>query len=341
MPTEEQNNTILEEKNEVKRFNEEEEDPIVEDDCSFVDLTSADHIELKHSDVDGLLVDLTAGDPTGADISFEESNCNEDIDNSMFNKKNNKEHEKWRATREEYEFETLPDRVYWESILGSLELCNNFVEMKNRAEDINPTLRPLRPRVTNVEFDRRKERIDVIATKSIPTDFSEDVNAIWTKGDGNCLTRSLSRAYIGDDSMHLEIRARIAIEAIVNSDKYLSDNFLLRGATFVQREESLVQIYAQYSDFYRNGQELTNSAVATLYLLEVHECTKVGAFMGLWQIAQAASVLNIPIRSIYPVGGDSIMRMDFNRWFFPCGYNGTSKDENQYHVDPNVQRQCT
>ena len=49
--------------------------------------------------------------------------------------------------------------------------------------------------------------------------------------------------------------------------------------------------------------------------------------MGLWQIAQASSALNTPIQSVYPQGTDEVMRMDFNRIFFPAVYNENMSDD--------------
>ena len=48
--------------------------------------------------------------------------------------------------------------------------------------------------------------------------------------------------------------------------------------------------------------------------------------MGLWQIVQASSALNTPIQSVYPQGTDEVMRMDFNRIFFPTEYNENTSD---------------
>ena len=49
--------------------------------------------------------------------------------------------------------------------------------------------------------------------------------------------------------------------------------------------------------------------------------------MGLWQIAQASSALGVPVHTIYPVRGDSSIRQDFHRMFFPVHYGHTSDDE--------------
>ena len=49
--------------------------------------------------------------------------------------------------------------------------------------------------------------------------------------------------------------------------------------------------------------------------------------MGLWQIAQAASVIGRPIHTVYPVRGECTIRNDFHRIFFPVNYP-TNGDDN-------------
>ena len=62
---------------------------------------------------------------------------------------------------------------------------------------------------------------------------------------------------------------------------------------------------------------MSHIMVEFLYAQEVYECSRQNGYMGLWQIAQAASVLNVPIISVYPEGGDEIFRLDFHRKFYP------------------------
>ena len=49
--------------------------------------------------------------------------------------------------------------------------------------------------------------------------------------------------------------------------------------------------------------------------------------MGLWQLAQSASVLHTPIHTIYPVHGESTLRHDFHRIFFPVNYSAAADDD--------------
>ena len=139
-------------------------------------------------------------------------------------------------------------------------------------------------------------------------------------GDGNCLCRAISYLLFGTDAYHLHIRAAIVIEGILNKEKYLSHTFLCRGASRI--EENLPVQYAKYSDHYVSGQKVTENTVHYMYSRELHDCAKINSFMGLWQLAQAASALNTVVKSVYPHGGDPIMREDFNRVFFPV--NGSN-----------------
>ena len=153
--------------------------------------------------------------------------------------------------------------------------------------------------------------------ESLPSDGPVNVLVIWTQGDENCIPRSLSTSYAGDDSMHIEICARIVIEAVLRKNDYLTDSCLSRGSSIFREGENLPFLYAKYSDHYVSGQRMTVDTLEYLYCREVHDCTKINSYMGLWQLAQAATALNIPIKSIYPEEADQLMRLDFHRTFLP------------------------
>ena len=75
----------------------------------------------------------------------------------------------------------------------------------------------------------------------------------------------------------------------------------------MRNEENLPFLYATYSDHYVSGQKITESTVEYVYSREMHDCMKISSYMGLWQLAQAASALQIPIKSVYPLYGDPLM----------------------------------
>ena len=106
-----------------------------------------------------------------------------------------------------------------------------------------------------------------------------------TEGDGNCLCHALSKAFFNEDTKHLEIRVRIIIEAIIHKDKYLCDDCLERGATFLHGNADLPTVFMTFSGYYTPGQKITFDTITAIYCLEVHGLSKPNSYMGLWQLA--------------------------------------------------------
>ena len=240
------------------------------------------------------------------------------------------------AFNERREEVTNPNRsqIFWETILGELERCTDFPELQTCAAVIlNDRIAPIRHQEKGVRFRNDVDFIDAVAQSSLPDELKSSYDAVWVLGDGNCLPRSLSHAYIGDDHMHIELRARIALEGIVNKERYLNPNVMNRGSTIVR--ESILEVYGQYSDYYRSGQILTEDTIEYLYCREMHECCKMNSYMGLWQLAQAATVMGLEIKSVYPLFGDPVMRQDFNRSFIPATI-GTSVGKNEQNTSISI-----
>ena len=214
----------------------------------------------------------------------------------------------------------LEDKIYWESILGGLECCKTDRKLLDYATNISASMRPLADRKNDINFKAETYHMDSIANSCILSDAPKNCVPIWTVGDGNCMYRSLSKSYTGDDSMHLEIRARTVIDGIINKELYVTEEGLTRGANFKRNEEtdeSLPVAYVKYSDHYVNGQRITENTIDYIYSKELHDSAKINSYAGLWQLAQAASALRTPIQSVYPEGCDPLMRLDFNRIFYP------------------------
>ena len=269
-----------------------------------------------------LFIDLTEGAENSPDMTIEPVEVEDFIITDL-----QKDPENVQSLQVPSDDNLIPDNIYWESILGSLERCTNTDEVLQMAEDLHATLKPLRRRNMNVHLDPDSDYIDATATASLPADGPQNVHAIWTEGDGNCMCRSLSKGYSGNDSMHLEICARIVIDGILNKEKYTSEEYLSRGSSVIHEDEILPFLYVRFSDYYVNGQKITENTVDYTYCREMHDCAKENSYMGLWQLAQAANILNCPIQSVFPTGGDEIMRMDFHRMFFPLEQNKDTSSE--------------
>ena len=89
----------------------------------------------------------------------------------------------------------------------------------------------------------------------------------------------------------------------------------------------LSTVFATFSEFYTPGQKMTQDTIKSIYCVELYSCSKLGSYMGLWQLAQASSVLGIPLHTIYPVRGESQIRNDFHRMFFPVNYPPTNDQD--------------
>ena len=184
----------------------------------------------------------------------------------------------------------------------------------------------MKPRV-KTEFMPGIYKIDDVAQKEIPADGPVTRTAIKTYGDGNCLTRALSTAFYNDPSKHPEIRARIVVEGVSNMKQYLSDTCLERGASYIHQNADLPTVFSTFSEYYTPGQKLTEDAITSLYCMEIYSCACLGTYMGLWQLAQSSTVFGVPIHTIYPVRGESTIRNNFHRIFFPVEYPPTNDDE--------------
>ena len=108
---------------------------------------------------------------------------------------------------------------------------------------------------------------------------------------------------------------------------YLKDNYLERGTSVTHKNADLPTVFTTFSEFYTPGQRLKEDSIASIYAMEIHSITRLGSYMGLWQLSQVSSVFGVPIHTIYPVHGKCTIRKDFNRMFFPIDYTGRDHDE--------------
>ena len=137
----------------------------------------------------------------------------------------------------------------------------------------------------------------------------------------------MSKAYFNDFSHDLEMRARIVMEGFMGKSEYVIDECLDHSAVYTHKNADLPTVYVTYSEYYQPGQKITDDTINYVRSREIHSCAHVGHYMGLWQLAQASSVLGIPIPTVYPFRGDSTIRNDFNRLFFPLVCSAEPDDE--------------
>ena len=186
-----------------------------------VDLTVHDN----YADADAnLFIDLTTGaknvDEQPADLIEEDDLIINDNNPWMSENINNEQLHLHLDSSDE----DIPEKMLWKNILGTLESCTTDSEMEDVARKF--TLKPLPPHNMNVQFRPGIDKIDTVAKESIPKDVPQDLIPIQIVGDGNCMSLSVSHSYSGSDKMHLELRARIIIDGILNRKFYLSQEYL-------------------------------------------------------------------------------------------------------------------
>ena len=152
------------------------------------------------------------------------------------------------------------------------------------------------------------------------------LRAICILGDGNCLCQAVCKGFFNSDARHIEMRVRIIIEGIVNKS-YLSDDCLEHGASYIHKNADLPRVFCTFSEFYTPGQKLTEESIRSIYLMEMYSLARLGLYMGLWQLAQTATVLGVPVHTVYPHRSESTIRNDFHRIFFPVIYPDNADEE--------------
>ena len=147
-----------------------------------------------------------------------------------------------------------------------------------------------------------KSNLDFVALHHLPSDVPDSFAPVRVLGDGNCFCRAVSYLLFRNESRHAEIRTRIAYEAVNNMAHYLDNSYVQQGANHLYRQGTFTQQCAMYSDNYRPHDTLN---VENIYMQEVMDICKNGAYMGVWQIFQVANVIQHPVKLVYPEGGNA------------------------------------
>lgn len=167
-----------------------------------------------------------------------------------------------------------------------------------------------------------------MALDLMPADIDCDVTIFPVKvyGDGNCLARTGSLFAFGCEENHEEIRARIVVESVNNCESYLNSKILSSGSNMTETQH-LAKVYAQYSDYYIAGVDLTEHAIRTVFENEILSICQRGSYIGIWQIHALATVLKSCIFSVHPVYGSFNTRKHLHRKIIPI--NGSLKEHNR------------
>ena len=210
---------------------------------------------------------------------------------------------------------------YWADQIEELSKITSFDVLKHH---INANVLPPFTYEKDINmYENDRNHLDFVALHYLPSDAPDSFAPISIIGDGNCFCRAVSYALFRTQNKYHEIRTRIVYESVKNMDKYLDTQYAQQGANHLYTRGTLIDQYAMYSDNYRPQEPLD---VKKIYMKEVLDICKDGAFMGVWQLFQLANVLNCPIRSVYPNGGNANIRLDLNRIMWCIDSNANNRD---------------
>lgn len=140
---------------------------------------------------------------------------------------------------------------------------------------------------------------------------------VMVRADGDCLPGSGSVFVFGNDSHADEIRVRIVSELALNSQFYLDENNLVKGLPEEGNSHHIKKAFAMYSEEYEAGSVLTDTVIERIFQQELLKITKPKTYMGIWQLFALASVLKMPIFSMYPNKGNPVVRKHLHRIVLP------------------------
>ena len=211
--------------------------------------------------------------------------------------------------------ETTEITGQWSEILDILNSFRTYNQLERYVFSLNEDYTNSM-KCTIQRFRKCRHHVDFVAKMSLHVDAPENVLPVLTIGDGNCCPRSLSIAAFGDDSRHIEMRAKIVVESVLHKERYLSHEYLAQGASAVREDVTFPEVYAMFSG--QNAAGLSENIIETVYEQEIMGLTRNGSYMGIWQLFAAANVLGHPVRSVFPLRGSESFRRDFNRMCLPA-----------------------
>ena len=121
-----------------------------------------------------------------------------------------------------------------------------------------------------------------------------------------------------------ELRVRIIVELVMHSDCYLENDYLQRGIDV--DDDGLIPLtkrFCMYTGKFADINYITMDQVLTSFETETLGIIATGSYMGITEIFALASVLGVPVNSVYPNRGPSGIRADLHR-----------------RVPPRVSRSC-
>lgn len=185
---------------------------------------------------------------------------------------------------------------FWNTLSALMTSCRSYQELAELCWREAHRMPPLfQANMSNVRLV--KDCPDTTSTAWIPSDCPMAMPfPVSTTGDGSCFAHAAARLIFGTEARSLEMRMRLVVEGVINSDKYLNDAYLRFGAE-VDDDFNVLQWYSTLSGAYSQQQ----LPPAEVYMREVYNFRELGVEASQWQFHQLASLLGRPVVSMFPM----------------------------------------
>ncbi|MES9906221.1 MAG: hypothetical protein ABW168_26520, partial [Sedimenticola sp.] len=207
------------------------------------------------------------------------------------------------------------EKLYSRYIDNTLKKCKTFDELQVQCQNIIQP--PIHGGLRYILED--KLCVDVNSMDLCPSDIPGPINQypVIVKAEGDCLPACGSVFAFATEGHTDEMRVRIIVELATNVDYYLDENNLIKGLTEDVKQTDVKTSCAMYSDEYIPGVALNDTTIKDIFENEIMKIRKRKSFMGIWQVFGLASVLQMPIYSVYPVLGNPRVRKHLHRRIEP------------------------
>lgn len=208
---------------------------------------------------------------------------------------------------------------FFEDTLRLFSSSKSFDDLKRKCQEVKEIVQGYEVGYFRASIMNAGLPVDETALALFPDDVPGDVlYPVCVRADGNCLPYAGSVIAFGNQDHATEMRVRIIAELVLNSETFLSQEFLQKGLSCTPNID-LAKSFAMYSEEYlpAENNSLGRSEIKLIFEKEIMKITKKATYMGIWQLFALASALERPIYSIYPKHGNQSVRKDLNRLILP------------------------
>ena len=194
---------------------------------------------------------------------------------------------------------TADRQQYFAGLQTLLSNCSTCAAMKLAIPDPLPyPLQVTPPSDIDLQLFPDDTIFTTLLTNMITNEDTSSLRPVRVEGAGNCFPRTGSLLFTGSEARRTEMRVRIVQEMLLHEDEYLDSGVLSQGMS--ANDPTMPGRYVQFSPTYIPGHQLTQRDIRKIYQAETMSIVRPGAYCGIWQLHALSSVVDTPIRSLYP-----------------------------------------